>query len=134
MRISDWSSDVCSSDLTAASRLAREPHALAPDLFAGRTVLVSGGGSGIGMAIAWLFGRLGARVAICGRSAERLEQSAADMTAHGIDIFSIPTDIPDEEADARLFDAHTGRVGSLYALAYHARGPYPQAPPDEQNN
>src|SRR3546814_13771739 len=128
MRISDWSSDVCSSDLTAASRLAREPHALAPDLFAGRTVLVSGGGSGIGMAIAWLFGRPGARVAICGRSAERLEQAAADMTAHGIDIFCIPTDIRDEEAGARLFDSVTGPFGSPDRLAHKPARPKPHAP------
>lgn len=115
---------------TAATRLAREPHALAPDLFAGRTVLVSGGGSGIGMAIAWLFGRLGAHVAICGRSAERLEQAAADMMAHGIDLLWMPTDIRDEEAVARLFDAVTGRFGSLDALVNNAGGQYPQAAAD----
>src|SRR3546814_16882118 len=124
MRISDWSSDVCSSDLTAASRLAREPHALAPDLFAGRTVLVSGGGSGIGMAIAWLFGRLGARVAICGRSAERLEPAAADMTAHGIDLLCIPTDIRDEEAVARLFDSVTRSEESRVGKACGMTGEY----------
>src|SRR3546814_15184138 len=78
------------------------------------------------MAMAWLFGRLGARVAICGRSAERLEQAAADMTAHGIDIFCIPTDIRDEEAVARLFDAVTGRFGSLDDLVNHPGGQYPQ--------
>lgn len=114
----------------AATRLAREPHALAPDLFAGRMVLVSGGGSGIGMAIAWLFGRLGARVAICGRSAERLETAAADMTAHGIDTLWLPTDIRDEEAVERLFDAVVARFGSLDALVNNAGGQYPQAAAD----
>lgn len=114
----------------AASRLASEPHVLAPDLFAGRTVLVSGGGSGIGMAIAWLFGRLGARVAICGRSAERLQKAAGDMAAHGIDVLSVPTDIRDEEAVERLFEAAISRFGSLDILVNNAGGQYPQAASD----
>src|SRR3546814_17283403 len=52
------------------------------------------------------------------------------MTAHGIDIFCIPTDIRDEEAVARLFDAVTGRFGSLDALVNNAGGQYPQAAAD----
>lgn len=114
----------------AASRLASEPHALAPDLFAGRTALVSGGGSGIGMAIAWLFCRLGARVAICGRSAERLEAAATNMAKHGIDVVWIPTDIRDEDAVAHLLDAVTDRFGSLDLLVNNAGGQYPQAAAD----
>ena len=39
------------------------------DLFKGKVALVSGGGSGIGRAVALLFARLGANVVICGRNA-----------------------------------------------------------------
>src|SRR3546814_17860908 len=52
------------------------------------------------------------------------------MTATGIDVFCIPTEIRDEEAGARLFDAVTGRFGSLDALVNNAGGQYPQAAAD----
>lgn len=114
----------------SATRLAVEPHALAPGLFAGRTALVSGGGSGIGMAIAWLFGRLGARVAICGRSAGRLAEAAAAMDGAGLDVAAIAADIRDEEAIARLFDEIDARFGAVDLLVNNAGGQYAQAAAD----
>jgi citronellol/citronellal dehydrogenase len=46
-----------------------------PGLFRGQTAVVTGGGSGIGLATATELARLGANVAICGRTAEKLEQA-----------------------------------------------------------
>ena len=48
------------------------PTVYRADLFSGKTVVVSGGGSGFGKAIACLLARLGANVAICGRNEEKL--------------------------------------------------------------
>ena len=48
------------------------------DIFAGRTVLVSGGGSGMGLAMAKAFAQGGAKVAVMGRNLERAEAGAAD--------------------------------------------------------
>lgn len=56
--------------------LAALPTVYAPGLFAGQRVLVSGAGSGIGKAIAFLYARLGATLVICGRKPEALEASA----------------------------------------------------------
>ena len=53
----------------------------AADLLAGKTILVTGGGSGLGLAMTRRFLELGARVAIIGRSAERLEQAAQSLAA-----------------------------------------------------
>jgi len=58
-----------SASESRAESYATRPTVYRADLFVGQTVLVSGGGSGIGKAIGFLFGRLGARVAICGRKA-----------------------------------------------------------------
>src|SRR5262245_33112002 len=53
----------------------------AADLLAGKTILVTGGGSGLGLAMTRRFLELGARVAIIGRSAERLEKAAQSLAA-----------------------------------------------------
>ena len=57
---------------------------LAGRSFAGRTVLVSGGGSGIGEATACLAARLGAQVIICGRKLEKLTRVSEAIRALGL--------------------------------------------------
>lgn len=51
------------------------------DAFAGKSVIITGGGSGIGLATAAAFCRLGARVAICGRNPEKLATATAQLAA-----------------------------------------------------
>src|SRR5437763_1187345 len=50
-----------------------------PGLFDGHVALVTGGGSGIGLAIASVLAELGARIAICGRDEERLARGRATL-------------------------------------------------------
>ena len=60
-----------------------DPRSILPrDLFAGTTVFVTGGGSGINLGIARTFAGLGADAGICGRSQERLDAAAA-AAPHG---------------------------------------------------
>jgi short-subunit dehydrogenase involved in D-alanine esterification of teichoic acids len=54
-----------------------------PKLMAGKTVFVTGGGSGINLGIAKNFAKLGASVAICGRTAEKLQAAAKELEALG---------------------------------------------------
>ena len=111
----------------ADTRLDAAPLLLAPDLFRGRTVLVSGGGSGIGKAIAWMFGRLGASVALCGRSADRLAVVEAAMQARRWPVLASPADIRDEASVAALFDRVEKHFGCIDFLVNNAGGQYPQA-------
>ena len=57
----------------------------APNLFAGRHVLITGGATGIGFAIAEELGRLGARITIASRKEERLKDATERLRAGGID-------------------------------------------------
>ena len=77
----------------------------APGLFAGRTALITGGGTGIGFAIAQELGALGAAVVIAARNAERLAAASARLADEGIDSACHQVDIRNERQVATLFDA-----------------------------
>lgn len=96
-------------------------------LFAGQVVLVSGAGRGIGKAIAFQFARLGARLALCGRDAARLDAVAGALSKLGAEVLAHPMSIRDPEAVARLFDAAGERFGTIDVLVNNAGGQFPQA-------
>jgi NAD(P)-dependent dehydrogenase (short-subunit alcohol dehydrogenase family) len=70
-----------------------------------KVAVVTGGGRGLGLAMARGLGQVGARVAIAGRSAETLTAAVADLSAEGIDVLPVPTDVADPAAIEALFDA-----------------------------
>lgn len=107
-------------------RLDDAPLALASGLLDGRTAIVSGGGSGIGKATAWALARLGVKVAICGRNAERLEAVRSAFDARGWPGLAQPCDIRDEAAIERLLDAVTARFGLPDILVNNAGGQFAQ--------
>jgi citronellol/citronellal dehydrogenase len=98
-----------------------------PGLFDGQVVMVSGAGSGLGKAIAYQFGRLGAKLVICGRKAEPLERAADGMRALGIECLAYPMTIRDPDQVAALFEAAWSRYGRLDVLVNNAGGQFPQA-------
>lgn len=113
---------------TSDGELAKKPLAFREDLLAGQTFLVSGGGSGIGRAIAYACARLGADVMICGRRAEKLEETASGIrTLVGREIATCAMTIRDPEAVANVIDATYGRFGRLDTLVNNGGGQYPQA-------
>ena len=61
-----------------------------------QTIVVTGASQGIGQGIARTFARHGARVALVARSADRLDQLAAEITAQGGEALALPTDVTDE--------------------------------------
>jgi NAD(P)-dependent dehydrogenase (short-subunit alcohol dehydrogenase family) len=105
--------------------LAALPTVFADGLFADRVVLVSGAGSGIGKAIAFLFARLGARLAICGRKPERLEETAQRLRAlSGREVYCHPMSIRDPAQVEALLDAVWARFGGLDVLVNNAGGQF----------
>jgi citronellol/citronellal dehydrogenase len=96
-----------------------------PDLFKGRTALVSGGGSGIGRAVALLFARLGASVAICGRTPEKLEPVVAFAKDRGARMLAVPANVREPEQVAALFEHVERELGVPDFLVNNAGGQFP---------
>jgi citronellol/citronellal dehydrogenase len=102
------------------------PTVFRAGLFAGSRVLVSGGGTGIGRAIALLFGRLGARVAVCGRRPEPLEETCALLSRVGSECLAVPANIREPEQVDALFARVAQAWGGLDVLVNNAGGQFPQ--------
>ena len=94
----------------------------APTL-AGRTILVTGGGSGIGRACARRLAAEGAAVTVCGRTAERLEETARLVAGEtGARVGVVVADVTDEEQVAAAVAAAADDEGHLWGLVANAGG------------
>ena len=94
-------------------------------LFEGEVVLVTGGGTGIGLDVARETGRLGAKVAICGRRPERLEAAIASLAADGITALGEPCDIRQPEQVTAFVEHIVDRFGAVTVLVNNAGGQFP---------
>jgi NAD(P)-dependent dehydrogenase (short-subunit alcohol dehydrogenase family) len=107
-----------------------EYEALRPGLFAGRTAIVTGGGSGIGRVIALRFAALGANVAVAGRHLETLAETQGEIEQHGGTCLAHPTDIRQVDQVEVLVAAVVGRFGRIDFLINNAGGQFPARPSD----
>src|SRR3954453_15704668 len=98
------------------AELAVHPTMFAAGALKDHVVLVSGGAGGIGRAIAWLFARLGAHVAVVGRNQDRLDALVAEMAPRGLKASAHPADIREPDAVNALFDAVWTAQGRLDML------------------
>ena len=98
-----------------------------PDLLAGHTLLISGGGSGMGKASALLAARLGAKVAICGRTQEKLERTRDLIFGQtGQEVFLQAIDIRDPDAVEQLIGDVHDALGGIDTLVNNAGGNFSQ--------
>jgi 7-alpha-hydroxysteroid dehydrogenase len=92
---------------------------------AGRGIVVTGGGTGIGAACAQRLALDGADVTICGRTESRLLDTVARVSAQLVDggsITHVVADVTDEDDVARLVAAAAERTGSLDGVVANAGG------------
>jgi NAD(P)-dependent dehydrogenase (short-subunit alcohol dehydrogenase family) len=83
---------------------------------AGKIAVITGGGRGIGKAVALAYAREGAKLAICARSAAELDKTAEAIRALGADCLALPADVSEEEpasAFVREVEKHYGRIDVL---------------------
>lgn len=99
--------------------------ALPPGTFEGTVVLITGGGTGLGRAMAVEFARLGAAVAVASRDPAHLDAGVAAIEAVGGRGFGARCDVRDPEAVARCFDAVTDALGLPDVLVNNAAGNFP---------
>lgn len=95
-----------------------------PGLFKDQTIIVTGGGSGIGRCTAHELAALGANVVIAGRDPAKLEKVAAEITEDGGTVMSQACDIRDEAMVIATIDATLSRFGSIHGLVNNAGGQY----------
>ena len=96
-----------------------------PDLFKGQTFIVTGGGSGIGRCTAHELAALGARVALVGRKAEKVEAVKAEILEDGGIASAHACDIREEESVKATVAAIIEEHGGLNGVVNNAGGQFP---------
>lgn len=97
---------------------------LSDDANAGRVAIVTGGGSGIGRATARELCRTGARVAICGRRSEPLEETRVRVEAEGGECLALACDVREPGQVDAFLDAVGERFGRVDILVNGAGGQF----------
>lgn len=82
----------------------------------GKRVLVVGGYGGIGQVVSRLFVEHGARLAIAGRSLEKAERAASELTADGFEAIPAEVDLADAASSRALVASVAGHLGGLDVL------------------
>ena len=107
---------------------------LRPGTFDDAAVFVTGGGTGLGKAIATEFARLGASIVIASRKPEHLEAGEAAMKELGAAVLTVTCDIRDPDSVAAAFDAAAETFGLPAVLVNNAAANFPVPAEDMSPN
>ncbi len=108
--------------------------ALPPGTYSGRGVFITGGGTGLGKAIATEFARLGADVVIASRKGEHLEAGREAMQALGAHVLVVTCDIREPDQISAAFDEATAAFGLPTVLVNNAAANFPVPAEDMSPN
>jgi peroxisomal 2,4-dienoyl-CoA reductase len=92
------------------------------DTLKGRTALITGGGSGIGLEIATAYARLGAAVMLVGRNVDRVQSAAEALSREGGKAAAAKCDVRNYDEVKAAVEAAVQRFGSLDILVNNAAG------------
>src|SRR3954453_9899934 len=92
------------------------------NLFRDEVAVITGGGTGIGLAIATRLGSLGARIAIASRNAQNLEEGCAALRAAGIDALAVQLDVRKPEQVDEMVERTVKHFGGFDILINNAAG------------
>ena len=95
---------------------------LSRDLYQGKTVFITGGGSGINLGVAKNFAALGANLAICGRTQEKLDRAAEELRTLGAKVCPVAADVRDFAALEAAFARSEQELGPMDVLVCGAAG------------
>lgn len=88
--------------------------------FADRVAVVTGGASGIGLAMARSFAREGCKLVLADVNAQALDHSVAELSAAGTDVIGVQTDVGEQAQVQALADTAFSRFGAVHILANNA--------------
>lgn len=98
---------------------------LPADIFAGQVALVTGGGSGTGLAMAEAFARCGATVALAGRDIERLTRVSDRLNSEGLSAVPVALDVRQPDMVRDGFERIEQTAGPVTILANNAGANFP---------
>ena len=88
--------------------------------FKDKVVIITGASSGIGMALAYEFSKIGAKVCIAARREERITKIKEDIINNGNDAIAVVTDVTKEEDCKRLINETIKAFGTVDILINNA--------------
>lgn len=102
------------------------------DTLEGQTILITGGGSGLGLAMAQKFASLGSNIAICGRTEEKLQNAVKKITEAGnnISVEYYVADVRDYERIREMVGQIVSDFGEMTGLVNNAAGNFLAASED----
>lgn len=86
----------------------------------GKTVVITGGSRGLGLAMAEEFARHGARLALCARDVEDLQEAQETLTNMGAEVLTFPCDVSDPAQVERMVQHVSERFGQIDILVNNA--------------
>jgi NAD(P)-dependent dehydrogenase (short-subunit alcohol dehydrogenase family) len=92
------------------------------DLLKGKTIIVTGGGTGLGKSMAARFGELGANLVIASRREQVIQDAADELRKTGADVLGIPCDVRDPANVKEMVDAAKKQFGKIDVLLNNAAG------------